>query len=80
MGLQGKSAAISNWHSAAAAGVAKFGWNNLAMSPGFGTKQRYVTVMTSAELEPDPMIEKFTEARVVPRDDTAPILERNYSQ
>ena len=55
--FQGKKAAISNRHSAVAAGIAKFGWNNLAMSPRFGTKQRFVTVMTTAELEPDPMIE-----------------------
>ena len=55
--FQGKNAAISNRHAAVAAGVAKFGWNNLAMSPKFGTKQRFVTVMTTAELEPDPMIE-----------------------
>ena len=28
------------------------------MSPKFGTKQRFVTVMTTSELEPDPMIEE----------------------
>ncbi len=55
--FQGKGAAISNRHSAVAAGIARFGWHNLAMSPRFGTKQRFVTVMTSAELEPDPMID-----------------------
>ena len=55
--FQGKKAAISNRHSAVAAGVARFGWNNLAMSPKFGTKQRFVTVMTTAKLEPDPMLE-----------------------
>ena len=55
--FQGKGAAISNRHSAVAAGIAKFGWHNLAMTPEYGTKQRFVTVMTTAELDPDPMIE-----------------------
>jgi len=54
---QGEGAAISNRHAAVATGVAKFGWNNLAMTPKFGSKQRYVTVLTTAELEPDPLIE-----------------------
>jgi len=56
-GARRRGASISNRHAAVAAGVAEFGWHNLAMTPKFGTKQRYVTVMTSAELEPDPMLE-----------------------
>ncbi len=55
--FQGHGAAISNRHAAVLAGVAKFGWHNLAMTPRFGTRQRFVTVMTAAELEPDPMLE-----------------------
>ena len=54
--FQGKKQAISNRHSAVAAGIATFGWNNLAMSPRFGAKQRFVTVLTTAKLDPDPMI------------------------
>ena len=54
---QGSGAGISNRHAAVAAGLAKFGWSNLAMTPKFGTKQRYVTILTAAELDPDPMIE-----------------------
>ncbi len=56
--FQGKGVAISNRHCAVAAGVARFGWHNLAMTPRFGSKQRFVTVLTSAKLDPDPMIEE----------------------
>lgn len=49
---------ISNRHVAVAAGIAKFGWNNLAMTREFGTRQRFVSVMTTAPLEPDPLIEE----------------------
>ncbi len=55
---QGEGTGISNRHTAVAAGLAKFGWHNLAMTPEFGSKQRFVTVLTTAELEPDPMIEE----------------------
>lgn len=55
--FQGKGAGISNRHAAVLAGLARFGWHNLAMSPRFGARQRFVTVLTTAELEPDPMIE-----------------------
>lgn len=55
--FQGKGAGISNRHAAVLAGVARFGWHNLAMTPRFGTRQRFVTVLTEAELEPDPLLE-----------------------
>lgn len=54
--FQGVGAALSHRHAAVAAGLAVFGWHNLAMTPRFGTKQRFVTVLTSAELEADPML------------------------
>ena len=55
--FQGKGAGVSNRHAAVAAGLATFGWSNLAMTPRFGAKQRFVTVLTEARLDADPMIE-----------------------
>ncbi|MBI3945256.1 MAG: epoxyqueuosine reductase [Armatimonadetes bacterium] len=54
---QGDNARLSLRHTAVVAGLATLGWNNLAITPKYGTKQRFVAVLTSAELEPDPMIE-----------------------
>ncbi|MBN2296644.1 MAG: epoxyqueuosine reductase [Pirellulales bacterium] len=51
-------ATVSNRHAAVAAGIAQFGLCNLAMTEEFGTCQRFGTIMTSAPLEPDPMIAK----------------------
>ena len=47
--------AISHRHAAVAAGLGEFGWNNLFMTPDAGPRVRLVTVITTAELEPDPM-------------------------
>jgi len=55
--FQGKKAGISNRHAAALAGLSRFGWSNLAMTPEYGPRQRFVTVLTAAELEPDPLLE-----------------------
>ncbi len=49
---------ISNRHAAVAAGIARLGWSNLAMTRQFGTRQRFVTIMTTAEIGPDPLIEE----------------------
>jgi len=54
--FQGHGAGISNRHAAVVAGLAKFGWNNLALTPRFGAKQRFVTVLTEAVLQPDAML------------------------
>jgi len=46
---------ISHRHAAVASGLGEFGWNNLFMTPDAGPRVRLVTVITTAELEPDPM-------------------------
>lgn len=46
---------FSHKHAAFAAGLGEFGINNLFMTPQFGTHNRFVSVLTSAELEPDPL-------------------------
>lgn len=49
------TASFSNRHAAAACGLGEFGWNNLFMSPQYGPRQRVVSVITSASLEPTPL-------------------------
>ncbi len=46
---------FSHRHAAFASGLGQFGFNNLFMTPQFGTHNRFVSVLTSAELEPDEM-------------------------
>lgn len=48
---------VSHMHSAVAAGLAEFGYNGLAITPEFGAHQRYVTIITDAELTPSPLLE-----------------------
>ncbi len=48
-------AEFSHRHAAVASGIATFGWNGLAMTPEFGTMNRFNSLLTSAELEPTPM-------------------------
>lgn len=47
--------AISHRHAAVAAGLGEFGWNNLLITPQYGTQQRLITIITSIELEPTPI-------------------------
>lgn len=49
------TASFSHRHAAVAAGLGAFGLNNLFMSPRFGPRQRLVSVITSAQLAPDPL-------------------------
>lgn len=48
---------VSHMHAAVAAGLAEFGYNGLAITPEYGARVRYVTVITDAELTPSPLIE-----------------------
>jgi len=48
-------AAFSNRHAAVAAGLAEFAWNGLAITPEAGVRARFVSVITTAQLDPDPM-------------------------
>ncbi len=52
-GPGGGGAPFSHRHAAVAAGLAEFGWNNLVVSPDYGPRIRWVSVITRAELEPD---------------------------
>lgn len=46
---------MSSRHAAVCAGLAEFGWNGLALTPDAGPRVRWVTLLTDAPLEPDPL-------------------------
>lgn len=48
--------AMSNRHSAVAAGLAAFGWNGLALTPEYGPRARFCQVITDLEMEYDEML------------------------
>ena len=52
-GPGGGGAPFSHRHAAVAAGLAEFGWHNLAVTPDYGPRARWVSVITRAPLEPD---------------------------
>ena len=47
---------FSQRHAATRAGLGEFGFNNIIVTPGFGPRVRFVSVITEAELEPDPLV------------------------
>lgn len=46
---------LSLRHSAVAAGLGEIGWSGLLMTPDFGPRNRFGVILTTLELEPDPM-------------------------
>ena len=46
---------FSNRHAAVAAGLGELGLHSLCITPEFGTRQRFISLITSAPLVPDPM-------------------------
>lgn len=46
---------LSHIHAAVAAGLGEIGWSGLAITPEFGSRCRFVSVVTDAPLEPTPM-------------------------
>jgi epoxyqueuosine reductase QueG len=50
-------AQISIRHAAVAAGLGEFGWMSIVLTPEFGPRNRFGVILTTAELEPDPMYE-----------------------
>ncbi|MDD2504104.1 MAG: 4Fe-4S binding protein [Clostridia bacterium] len=46
---------ISHIYSAVAAGLGELGWNGLCMTPEYGTRNRFVSIITDAELDPNPL-------------------------
>jgi epoxyqueuosine reductase QueG len=48
---------MSHLHAAVAAGLSEFGYSGLSITPEFGARQRYVSVVTDAVLTPSPLVE-----------------------
>lgn len=46
---------ISQRHAAVAAGLGEFGWLSIVLTPQFGPRNRFGAILTTLELEPDPM-------------------------
>ena len=46
---------ISIRHSAVAAGLGEFGWMSIVLTPEYGPRNRFGVILTTAEIEPDPM-------------------------
>lgn len=53
----GTRADFSHRHAAVAAGLGEFGWTGLLLTPRFGPRQRLVSIVTDAPLEPSPLYE-----------------------
>ncbi len=53
--VPGYYAPFSHRHAAVAAGLGEFGRNNLLLTPKYGPRIRFNSVLTTAELEPDPL-------------------------
>lgn len=49
---------FSHRHAATRAGLGEFGYNNVVLTPQFGARQRFNSIITAAELVPDPLIDK----------------------
>jgi epoxyqueuosine reductase QueG len=49
---------FSHRHAATRAGLGEFGYNNIVLTPQFGARQRFSSIITDAELVPDPLAEK----------------------
>ncbi len=46
---------LSHIHAAVAAGLGEIGWSGLALTPEFGSRCRFLSIVTSADLTPTPM-------------------------
>ena len=47
---------FSQRHAAVRAGLGEFGYNGLVINPRFGPRVRYVSAISEADLEPDPLL------------------------
>lgn len=47
---------VSNIYMPVVAGLADMGYNGLALTPEYGARNRFITIITDAEVEPDPLI------------------------
>ncbi len=46
---------MSHIYAAVAAGLTELGWNGLSISPEYGARNRFISIITDADLEPTPL-------------------------
>lgn len=56
--VPGLYAPFSHRHAAVRAGLGEFGMNNLVITPKYGPRIRFISVITAAELAPDPLLDE----------------------
>lgn len=56
--VKGYFAPFSHRHAAVRAGLGEFGYNNLVVTPQFGPRIRFMSVVTTAELQADPLLDR----------------------
>lgn len=56
--LERPVAFFSHRHAALLAGLGNFGTNNMLLTPEFGPRVRFASILTPAEITPDPVLEK----------------------
>jgi epoxyqueuosine reductase QueG len=54
--VPGMFAPFSHRHAAVRAGLGEFGLNGLVMTPEYGPRARFISLVTTARLEPDPLL------------------------
>jgi len=47
--------AAADRFAAVAAGLGEMGWNGVVLTPEYGPRQRFISILTDASLEPDPL-------------------------
>ncbi len=52
---RGWMADMSHYYAAACAGLGEIGWHNLCITPQYATRQRFISIITDAQLEADPL-------------------------
>ncbi len=52
---RGWMADMCHYYAAAAAGLGEIGWHNICITPEFGPRQRFISILTDAPLRPDPL-------------------------
>lgn len=62
---------FSHRHAAVRAGLGEFGYNNIVLTPQFGPRVRFTSIITAAPLEPDPLVT----AEICQRDDCQKCLD-----
>lgn len=56
--VPGLYAPFCHRHAAVRAGLGEFGMNNLVLTPDYGPRIRFISVITRARLDPDPLLDK----------------------